>query len=616
MRYIAEKAVPLALERAWDVFSDTDHLNRFVGLPPVLGSDQVAGVKRTATARVMGLKVAWIENPFEWVEGQYWSITREYTRGPVALVVGRIEFVAIGTGTLMRFVADVRPRNVLTTPIAALVAWRTVHGFGKYVAQYLAKCEGGELRREFQLPARTGPAPTRAPTNTAELTAMLNRIIEARPTHETLLRKFEDHLLHAGDDEVLRMRPYQLAADWREGRQEVLEFFLHATKVGLLRLDWELICPYCRVPKAEFGSLREVTPTYHCDLCGINYVTDLEEATELRFSVVAEVRAAEDAVFCLGSPAKTPHVAAQQFVRAGEDRKVKVRLESRAYRVRAVRLNRDCRLKPMTALDSESQARVDIAFADHGWSSAEIPFGPGEVEFNLRNHAAEDRLFVVERVGPDPFAVTAAEVTTMQEFRDLFSAEVLAPGQQIGVRSLCVLFTDLKQSTELYEAVGDATAFGRVHRHFDFITAKVSEHRGAVIKTIGDSVMAVFPTRHGAVAAALELQRQLPRFNAENAFVPPLVLKMGLHFGAAIVVNANGKFDYFGRTVNIAARLQTHSVGNDVVMTDEVISDPGVRALLEEAGGVEAAVETSLKGFESKMKLWRIQARPLARAVG
>ncbi len=55
-----------------------------------------------------------------------------------------------------------------------------------------------------------------------------------------------------------------------------------------------------------------------------------------------------------------------------------------------------------------------------------------------------------------------------------------------------MLFTDLKSSTQLYREIGDATAFGRVMNHFDVVKKLIAEEDGALVKTIGDAVMAVF----------------------------------------------------------------------------------------------------------------------------
>jgi class 3 adenylate cyclase len=79
-----------------------------------------------------------------------------------------------------------------------------------------------------------------------------------------------------------------------------------------------------------------------------------------------------------------------------------------------------------------------------------------------------------------------------RSFRELFSTEVLSPGQELAVRDVTLMFSDLEGSTALYERVGDATAYSRVNRHFDLVRMHIEEHHGAVVKTMGDGLMASF----------------------------------------------------------------------------------------------------------------------------
>lgn len=121
-----------------------------------------------------------------------------------------------------------------------------------------------------------------------------------------------------------------------------------------------------------------------------------------------------------------------------------------------------------------------------------------------RNAGAQQRLLLVEQASWTAENASAALVTSLQEFRDLFSTEVLAPGLSLGIRNLAILFTDLKGSTAMYERIGDAPAFARVRDHFAVLTEAISAHEGALVKTIGDAVMAVFCSPAQAVAAACQ----------------------------------------------------------------------------------------------------------------
>jgi adenylate cyclase len=207
-------------------------------------------------------------------------------------------------------------------------------------------------------------------------------------------------------------------------------------------------------------------------------------------------------------------------------------------------------------------------------------------------------------------AATAAEVTALQIFRDLFSSEALRPGEQISVGTLTVLFTDLRNSTLLYREIGDATAFGRVMNHFDVLKKVIAEEDGALVKTIGDAVMAVFRRPVSALKAMLSAQEMLA---SPAAGIAPLVLKAGIHSGPCIAVTLNDRLDYFGSTVNMAARLEGLSTGNDVIISHALYDDPEVRDFVKSENLQATPFEMLLKGFQDeRFELWRVSREELA----
>ena len=158
-------------------------------------------------------------------------------------------------------------------------------------------------------------------------------------------------------------------------------------------------------------------------------------------------------------------------------------------------------------------------------------------------------------------ALTAPEVISLQAFRDLFAEATLRPGDDAGVSQVALLFTDLQGSTALYERVGDAAAYNMVREHFALLAAIVRDHDGAVVKTIGDAVMASFSDPAQAVRAALAMQAdRICRATTSSS-------KLGVHAGPSVVVTLNDRLDYFGSTVNMAARLQGQSAGGDIVLS-------------------------------------------------
>ena len=110
-------------------------------------------------------------------------------------------------------------------------------------------------------------------------------------------------------------------------------------------------------------------------------------------------------------------------------------------------------------------------------------------------------------------------------------------------------------STELYARVGDLVAYELVREHFHLLTDIVAAHGGAVVKTIGDAVMATFPTPDRALTAALRMRDAIGGVGSETRN-EDLLLKIGIHEGPCLAVMLNDRLDYFGQTVNIAARCR------------------------------------------------------------
>jgi class 3 adenylate cyclase len=209
-----------------------------------------------------------------------------------------------------------------------------------------------------------------------------------------------------------------------------------------------------------------------------------------------------------------------------------------------------------------------------------------------------------ERLEFEPY-LSAKRLMTTQTFRDLFRTEVIKNTEGIGIRDISLIFTDLKGSTALYERIGDLNAFALVQQHFQRLTEATVVHNGAVVKTLGDAVMAAFLTPADAVKAALRMQEETERFN-ETRRARDFILKVGIHRGAAIADTLNERLDYFGQTVNIASRVGDLAQGGEICMTAEVHGAPGVAALFD--GCTVSDARAQLKGVQQAVPVWRVSA--------
>lgn len=409
------------------------------------------------------------------------------------------------------------------------------------------------------------------------------------------------------DDMALaRLRAYALADAVAAPRRKVLEACLHATRLGLFDLQWDVVCPLCRGPKQTITSLAGLTREVHCDSCNIDFGANFDRSVELTFRPAPTIRHVEMRRFCVGGPQVTPHIVAQQLLAPGDRRALPVPLEAGRHRLRTLDLAGGDYL--VAAADGVPEA--SFTASPDGWSTEERVVGLNPT-LQLENETTTEQLFILERMAWTDQATTAAEVTTLQMFRDLFSREILRPGENISVGSLTMVFTDLRDSTVLYREVGDAPAFGRVLDHFTVMREAIAAEDGALIKTIGDAVMAVFPRPVAAVRAMLAAQERLTGWGDSGG--PRLHLKAGMHYGPCIAVTLNDRLDYFGSTVNLASRLEKFSSGEDIIVSDIVRRDPEVAALVEttEGGLTAERFEAQLKGFdEQEFPLWRLQPDP------
>ena len=193
----------------------------------------------------------------------------------------------------------------------------------------------------------------------------------------------------------------------------------------------------------------------------------------------------------------------------------------------------------------------------------------------------------VSRPPPLHFApfLSGKRLLTTQTFRDLFRTEVIGGNEGIGVKDIALLFTDLKGSTALYDRIGDLNAFALVQQHFEQLQSVTARHHGAIIKTIGDAIMAAFLNPADAVQAAQwTCGSEIAAFN-ERQPDKELILKIGVHKGAAIAVTLNDRLDYFGQTVNIAARVQNLADADEIFVSQDVYEAAGVRDELKRLRG-------------------------------
>ncbi|TAJ40112.1 MAG: hypothetical protein EPO55_10245 [Reyranella sp.] len=567
-------------DQLWPVLADTSRFNEAMGLPPYALEEtpQPNGtVLRRGKGKAAGFTLEWEEKPYEWIHGRHFRQARVFTKGPFRRFGPVFDLEPDGAGgSRVSYALEWEPLTLMGRLFGKRLAEQAGAAVGKRILEAVAFAKG-ERPTFFELPAPELPEGAR------ERAGALAGEVDRSPYGNGLGARLADLVLTGMASDLAPLKPKKLARDLGVPQRAAVEACLASVRAGLLTMKWDLLCTNCRGAKASAASLAELPRGAHCPSCNIDYDRDFEKNVELSFAPAPQVRPILAGGFCLSGPMATPHVAVQLLLQAGERRSVDVDLPAGSYRVRT--------LHPGAFVDVEHKGGVfpGARITASGVESVGGQEFVNDAGFELAA-LIEDRTWTRE-------ALTAPEVISLQVFRDLFAAATLRPGDEAGVSQVALLFSDLQGSTALYERVGDAQAYNMVRDHFALLAGIVRDHDGAVVKTIGDAVMASFADPAHAVRAALAMQTRIADHD--------LVLKLGVHAGPSVVVTLNDRLDYFGSTVNMAARLQGQSAGGDIVLSRAVADDPAVQSVLAGLPRRDESVE--LKGFDRPVSFVRLR---------
>lgn len=470
--------------------------------------------------------------------------------------------------------------------------------------------------------------------NEQTLEGRLTALEAARPWSPRVVSRLETLLRSSAEETLYRVNPVQFAAEKAIAETEAIDLFLQATLAGLFEMDWLLVCPMCSDVVESFRSLRTLHSHFHCPVCQTDYEAALDDYIVVTFTVSPAVRrirfhepdklsAWDYAIFCRGSPVGLTEDGVPWI----EVIKSSLRAIARLAPQAAVELTVDTKESLLIGFDMMSDAnfafpvsgeaaaatqRIPVVVNAGKCSPAEGTLAPGKAVFEVQNRSDRPALFGIlefplglaprDALRFAPF-LSGARLLASQTFRDFFRSEVIRATEGISVRDVTLLFTDLKGSTALYERIGDLNAYVQVQRHFEQLQDVTVRHRGAVTKTIGDAVMAAFLAPADAVAAAIEMRDAIEQLNRDRP-QRDFILKIGLHKGAAIAVTLNDRLDYFGQTVNIAARVQNLAGGDEICMTEDVHGAGGVAMIL--APHEVQRSEAELKGVEGAVPVYRV----------
>jgi len=444
-----------------------------------------------------------------------------------------------------------------------------------------------------------------------------------------------EQLVDKGNDrDLARVNVLAFAASKGIDAERMITGFLHAAKIGLFDMSWNVLCPGCGTVLESSASLKSVhSEDYNCALCAAGYEPTLDEMVEVTFTVSPRVRRIEAhnpdqlspmeymrQVHCssqLDLPENFETVFDEIALEAlelppGEKAIVSLQLPAQ-FIIIDEPVTHTVQFIDVKGEPTKSRQALSVIFERDQPHHPTVEMNPGPVRILLENRldrrvlplvlVAGDTLHEIMRKRR-PF-LTAKRLLSHQTFRDLYRADTLDVDQRLKITSLTFLFTDLRGSTELYERVGDLVAFDLVRAHFQVLQEIVVAEAGAVVKTIGDAVMATFPTPDRAISAALKMRDAMRDLNDKRGS-EDLLLKIGVHEGPCIAVMLNERQDYFGQTVNIASRVQHLATSREILTTAQVIEDTLTSTVLEAKGLQPTSHSSRLRGIVNDVVVYAV----------
>ncbi|MFK7857098.1 MAG: DUF5939 domain-containing protein [Granulosicoccus sp.] len=470
-----------------------------------------------------------------------------------------------------------------------------------------------------------------------------------------VISKFEALLQSEDDLELFRINPIRYANERRMDHSEAINLFLHAATIGLLEMQWNMVCSSCASVYGSFEHLKSVASHFNCPVCKNENTTSLDELMHVTFGIVPQIRdnafnhpealSVEDYYFhyhTIEGSVYPPDLdfkeALKQFAKhldyidPGETKVYDLQLVPGAMMVRNV----ESEAAAMFSVHPEHENPVStlslgydedsLSCADQDNTAGVIEFGDlkfyadvmgvlgaGPLKLSIKNESKKRGallIIVMPPIEPKPLLfkpfLSGKKLLSNQTFRDLYRSETIGISDGIAVNDLTLMFTDLTDSTALYDKVGDPQAFFLVQQHFARLKEIIVENNGAIIKTIGDAVMATFVHPVDAVNAALGVLDTIERFN--ESISESVAIKVGLHRGYCIAITSNEQQDYFGQTVNTAARIQGLAGPRQIYLSREVHDFEGVQSLIESQCHIEHRTE-KVKGIEKPLDLFRLSRR-------
>ena len=555
--------LPVTAEEFWPYISDSSRMNREVGYEEVQYEERNGQLHGWSGEGKMLQE--WIEFPFEWNYPVYIRRLRKYSKGLPAynFIQGYIEPIESGCRVYIH--------NAVYSnhPVAKKLLPRYLEPFGeRYGATFQKAVEA--IQNNYGIETVYPPATVDiSPEGQSILNDRLLKLRQSSFSNAEI--EWMRSMITSGDrGDLHRIRPLSLSGPFADPERKV-SIFLNGVLAGLFTMNYEVICPHCKGSRDNPGTLAQVPVRAECHICEIEFSAGEKESIEIVFRLHPSIGETRPQFFCAAEPSKKTHVRIQRMLQPG-NQQFEANMSPGRYRF----------------LLQREQLPIAAEFAK---GETQVPGLNGKCR--VENPFQKPALLMVEEPEHSKEALRPSLLFGMQTFRDLFPHEQLAADLQIDLGQQTIAFVDIVGSTGFYEEQGDGAAFGAVKRHFEYLFGLVRKHGGAVVKTVGDGAMFCFPSPVNALNAGLDAA---DAFGSKREGLH-LSIRFTIHEGPCLAVNFNTGIDFFGRTVNLAAKLQDITGANQIGVTREFMDSESVQSLINErASTVQSVVLEYAKG--------------------
>ena len=531
--FVFERDMSCSAENLWPLVADTDRFNRAIGLPTPEYTFVREGQerKRMAVARFKGMRMQWHERPFEWLEGRETSILREFETGPFCWVKSHVKLSPVNSErTHLTHRIDVQPRGFIgkmLTPIQfGLVTSKAIDRAYERM-ESIARTDS-MIAGDQNFSVRTDSHLQVGGWN-SRLKALPAAGRSLSPDQLDLLRQYVNE---ASDPAVSRMRPKTMAYKLGCNEREFLKFALHSSRVGLLTMMWDVICPVCRIASNSCGKVADIESHQYCEACDLTFEVDFADAVELIFRVHPELRRTQTKTFCVGGPYHAPHVAAQLTVGANQNAHIQLNLQQEGYLL--VRGPGMPAVQHIAIADDSPDSRVELDLFD---TTSQHQIKTGEACLCLKNTSADSVLVRVERSADRSLVTTAGEVYSVSDFSELFPDQAVDARQLTTVTKCYGVGVRFFGVDQVARAEGEVAARNRVQEHI-----KPAKTFAKESVNHGDDYILIFDELTQAMESCEMLIRM---WDGSGEVVSGLVIACGESF----VAYQDGNRNIFGPTI-------------------------------------------------------------------